>query len=36
MEKRLLAKKPMKLISDGLHAYHQAFNREFYRMANPR
>lgn len=34
--KEIVGKRPNVLITDGLPAYHDAFNREFYTMANPR
>jgi len=33
--KEIAGKKPLTLITDGLHAYHQAYNREFYSHRKP-
>ena len=33
---RLMGKKPMTLITDGLHAYHDAYNKEWRTLAYPR
>jgi transposase-like protein len=34
--KKLMAKKPMTLITDGLQAYHDAYKKEFWTLRNPR
>lgn len=34
--KEVAGKRPMTLITDGLPAYHDAFNKEFYTLKNPR
>ncbi len=34
--REIAGKKPSTLITDGLHAYHQAYNREFFTIRNPR
>ena len=34
--KELMGKRPQVLVTDGLPAYHDAFNREFYNNTNPR
>lgn len=34
--KKTAGKKPLALITDGLHAYHQAYKREFYSLKDPR
>ena len=34
--KEVTGKKPMTLITDGLPAYHDAFNKEFFTLKNPR
>jgi transposase-like protein len=34
--KEVAGKRPSTLITDGLHAYHQAYDREFFTMRNPR
>lgn len=34
--KEVAGKKPLTLITDGLHAYHQAYKREFFTLSKPR
>jgi transposase-like protein len=34
--KKLMGKKPMTIITDGLPAYHNAYNAEFFTLKNPR
>lgn len=34
--KELAGKRPMKIITDGLKSYHDAYKREFFTIANPR
>jgi transposase-like protein len=36
MAKEVTGKKPITIITDGLPAYHDAFNKEFWTMKNPR
>jgi transposase-like protein len=36
MGKKLMGKKPMTIITDGLPAYHQAYNDEYFTLKNPR
>jgi transposase-like protein len=36
MGKRLMGKKPMTIVTDGLPTYHDAYFREFYTMKKPR
>jgi len=36
MGKRLMEKKPMTIITDGLPAYHDAYKKEFWTLRNPR
>jgi transposase-like protein len=34
--KKLMVKRPLAAVHDGLHTYHEAFNREFYTNYGPR
>jgi transposase-like protein len=36
LSKKLMGKKPMTIITDGLPAYHDAYNKEFFTLKNPR
>ena len=36
MSKKLMGKKPMTFITDGLASYHDAYKKEFWTLKNPR
>jgi putative transposase len=36
MSQKLMGKKPMTFITDGLHSYHLAYNKEWWTMKGPR